>query len=54
MHLDAVPSGEPADHEEAQLIAVEQVERLGVLYARLASVSISAPMPRPRSSISKA
>jgi hypothetical protein len=33
MHLDAVPGGEPADHEQSELVAVEQVECLGLLDA---------------------
>ncbi len=30
MDLDRVAGGEPADHEEAEPVAVEQVERLGL------------------------
>lgn len=33
MHLDAVPGREPADHEQSEPVAVEQVERLGLLDA---------------------
>ena len=33
MHLDAVPGREPADHEEPEPVAVEEVERLGLFDA---------------------